>query len=200
MLDNILSFECQVNKVVKASYMFIKKLHQVKGFLSEEQLKQLVCSYVLQRLDYCNSLYYGMNSNLINKLQRVQHCAVRFISKDHISSVNLDHKMIELHWLKVKYRILYKQLVIVHNCFHQNAPEEIMCMFHYAESVRTMKLQEKSFYNKYGERAFSRSGPKLWNLLPMNIREEHETDRFKTSLKSFLMMRGDEYCSWITRR
>ena len=200
MLDNILSFECQVNKVVKASYMFIKKLHQVKGFLSEDQLKQLVCSYILQRLDYCNSLYYGMNSDLISKLQRVQHCAARLISKDRIASVNLDQKMIDLHWLKVRHRILYKQLVIVHNCLHQKAPEEIMCMFRYAESIRTMKLQEKRCFNKYGERAFSHSGPKLWNLLPMNIREEHETEKFKTALKSFLMMRGDEYCGWITRR
>ena len=200
MLDNILSFESQVNKVVKASYMFIKKLHQVKGFLLEEQLKQLVCSYVLQRLDYCNSLYYGMNSSLIDKLQRVQHCAARLISKDRISSSNLDRKMIEFHWLKVKHRILYKQLVIVHNCLHLKAPEEIMCMFRYAESIRTMKLQEKRCFNKYGERAFSHSGPKLWNLLPMNIREEHETEEFKKSLKSFLMMRGDEYCSWIKMR
>ena len=108
--------------------------------------------------------------------------------------------MIELHWLKVKHRILYKQLVIVHNCLHQKAPEEIMCMFRYSESIRTMKLQEKRCFNKYGERAFSHSGPKLWNLLPMNIREEHETEKFKTSLKSFLMTRGDEYCGWITRR
>ena len=108
--------------------------------------------------------------------------------------------MIEFHWLKVKHRILYKQLVIVHNCLHLKAPEEIMCMFRYAESIRTMKLQEKRCFNKYGERAFSHSGPKLWNLLPLNIREEHETEEFKKSLKSFLMMRGDEYCSWIKMR
>ena len=141
-----------------------------------------------------------MKSCLIDKLQRVQNCAARLISKDRIPPGKLDEKFTELHWLKVRQRILYKQLLIVQNSLHQKAPEEIMSMFRYAESIRTMKLQEKRCHNKYGERAFSHSGPKLWNLLPMNIREEHDTEKFKKCLKSLLMVTGDEYCSWITRR
>ena len=141
-----------------------------------------------------------MNNNLINKLQRVQNCAARLISKERISSCNLDKKVTNFHWLKVKHRIIYKILLIVHNALHQKAPDEIMNMFRYSESMRTMKLQEKGNCNKYGERALSHSGPKLWNLLPMTIREEHDTEQFKKSLKSFLMVSGDEYCQWITRR
>lgn len=200
ILDDILSFENQVNKVVKSSYALIKKLHQVKGYLSEDELKELGCSYILTNLDYCNSLYYGMNSHLINKLQRVQNCAARLISKKRIPAGKMDDKLMEFHWLKVKHRIIYKQMLIVHNCLHLNAPVEIMSMFRYAESIRTMNLQEKKCRSKYGERAISHSGPKLWNLLPKNIREEHDTDKFKKSLKSFLITTGDEYCRWITRR
>ena len=141
-----------------------------------------------------------MKSSLVNKLQRVQNCAARLISKDRISPGRLDEKLIDLHWLKVRHRIIYKQLLIVHNSLHQKAPDEIMCMFRYAESIRTMKLQETRCHNKYGERAFSHSGPKLWNLLPWNIRDEHDTDKFKKLLKSFLMISGDAYCSSITTR
>ena len=141
-----------------------------------------------------------MNSHLINKLQRVQNCAARLISKKRIPAGKMDDKLMEFHWLKVKHRIIYKQMLIVHNCLHLNAPVEIMSMFRYAESIRTMNLQEKKCRSKYGERAISHSGPKLWNLLPKNIREEHDTDKFKKSLKSFLITTGDEYCRWITRR
>ena len=44
MLDNELSFECQINKVVKGCYATIKQLSQIKGFLTSEQLNQLVAS------------------------------------------------------------------------------------------------------------------------------------------------------------
>ena len=200
ILDEELSFESQINKVVKGCYGTIKDLSQIKGFLTEEQLKQLVSSYIFSLIDYCNALYYGINANLTMKLQRVQNCAARLVSKAKIPSGQMDKVLMDLHWLKVKFRSVYKILLITHNCLNQNAPKEIMSMLNYGESVRTMKLQETSFKNKYGERAFSHVAPKLWNLLPKEIREMKDTDKFKTMLKSFLMIRGDEYFSWIDRR
>ena len=112
----------------------------------------------------------------------------------------MDKVMMDLHWLKVKFRNIYKILLIVHNCLHGNAPNELIDMLHYADSERTMNLCESDFKNKYGNRAFSHVGPKLWNLLPRNIRDVHETDDFKKALKSFLMIRGEEFLSWIKRK
>ena len=40
----------------------------------------------------------------------------------------------------------------------------------------------------------------LWNLLPKNIRDVSDTARFKTLLKSFLLIRGDDYMTWVNRR
>ena len=200
ILDDELSFECQINKVVKGCYATIKRLSQIKGYLCEEELKQLVSAYIFSLMDYCNALYYGINANLITKLQRVQNCAARLVSKSKIPSGGMDEVLLNLHWLKVKFRCIYKILLITHNCLHQNAPKEISSMLHYGDSERTLKLQETRFENKYGGRAFSHVAPKLWNLLPKSIRTLTDTDKFKTSLKSFLMIRGDEYVEWVNRR
>ena len=152
------------------------------------------------RLDYCNSLYYGINSSLIKKMQHVQNCAARLVSKKKIASGGLDKVMNDFHWLKVKYRPIYKVLLIVHNCLLGKAPEEIQQMIHYGDSSRTMNLQETKFHNKYGCRAFSHVGPKLWNLLPRDVRDVVDTNNFKKSLKSFLMLRGEEFCTWANRQ
>ena len=88
----------------------------------------------------------------------------------------------------------------MHNCLHDNAPTETIAMLQYADSDRTMNLRETRCLNKYGVRAFSHVGPKLWNLLPIHIREESDTDEFKKALKSFLMVRGEEFLLWIKRR
>ena len=122
------------------------------------------------------------------------------VSKTKIPSGGMDEVLLNLHWLKVKFRCVYKILLITHNCLHQNAPKEISSMLHYGDSERTLKLQETRFENKYGGRAFSHVAPKLWNLLPKSIRTLTDTDKFKTSLKSFLMIRGDEYVEWVNRR
>ena len=200
ILDDELSFDCQINKVVKGCYATIKKLSQVKGYLNEEELKQLVSSYIFSLMDYCNALYHGINANLITKLQRVQNCAARLVRKSKIPSGSMDDVLLELHWLKVKFRCVYKILLITHNCLHHEAPKEISSMFSFGESGRTLKLQETRYENKYGGRAFSHVAPKLWNLLPKSMRDITETDKFKTTLKSFLMIRGEEYFQWVNRR
>ena len=199
-LDDELSFTVHINNIVKSSFVFIKKLSQIKGYLSEEQLQQLVSSDVFMKLDYCNSLFYGINSALVKKMQHVQNCAARLVSKAKLPSGSLDKFMFDHHWLKMKYRPLYKILLIVHHCLQENAPTEILELIKPGESQRTLHLRETSFNNKYGCRAFSHAGPKLWNLLPRAIRIEADTEQFKKRLKSFLMLRGEEFCMSIDRR
>ena len=148
ILDSELCFSDQISNVVKSCFGTIRKLSQVKGFLTEDQLKELVCSYLFSMIDYCNSLYYGINSNLIKKLQHVQNCAARLISKKRIPSGCLDKVMMDFHWFKAKFRPIYKLMLIVHNCIMLKAPEEIQEMIHYSDSSRTMNLHEPNFKNK----------------------------------------------------
>ena len=106
----------------------------------------------------------------------------------------------KFHWVKVRDRIIYKILLIVHNCLHQNAPNEIISMLWYVDSARTMNLRETKTISTFGDRAFSHVGQKLWNLLPTRVRNEHNITTFKKTLKSFLMERGDEFNVWTNRR
>ena len=75
ILDNDSSFEKQINSGVKSCFNTIRNLSKTKAFLTYDQLHTAVCTCIFSKLDYCNSLYYGVNSHLINKLQSVQNSA-----------------------------------------------------------------------------------------------------------------------------
>ena len=51
-----------------------------------------------------------------------------------------------------------------------------------------------------GERAISVSGPKLWNALPQEIRQETSTDDFKKRLKTFLFKDADRFYDTVYRK
>ena len=48
-----------------------------------------------------------------------------------------------LHWLKVKFRCMYKLLLVIHNCIHNRAPNEIMSLLQYADSGQSMNLSKE---------------------------------------------------------
>ena len=66
-------------------------------------------------MDQCNSLLYALPESQIAKLQRIQNSAARLVSLsrkyDHITPI-----LHELHWLPVKYRIIYKILLLTYKC------------------------------------------------------------------------------------
>ena len=116
IIDSVLNFQEQIEKLVKSCFMTIRKLSKVKYYLSQMQLQTLVSSLIFSKLDYCNSLYYGLPEYTIKKLQHVQNCAARLVWKNKIPyNSSLDHVYHSLHWLRIKFRIIYKVLLIVHN-------------------------------------------------------------------------------------
>ena len=186
ILDDELSFKDQINKVVKSCFMAISKLSKIKDFLTFEQLRTAVCALVFSRLDYCNSLYFGINANLINKLQYVQNSAARLVRKKNHFRGSTTEYIRKCHWLRIKERIVFKLCLMVHKCLYGTAPSSLTDMLTYVSSTRTKKLVQYPYKGSFGNRSFVRTGPKLWNILPPTIRLESDVMKFKTALKTYL--------------
>ena len=58
-------------------------------------------------IDYCNAILYGLPAIHIRKLQRVQNAAARLLANTACSS-RITPVMIDLHWLPVEFRIIFK--------------------------------------------------------------------------------------------
>ena len=75
------------------------------------------CRLQYTGLDYCNSLFVGMTDCNFKKLQRVQNALAWVVPRagkfEHITPA-----LIKLHWLPVKQRVLYKQVLITFNVWH----------------------------------------------------------------------------------
>ena len=186
ILDDELSFKNQINNVVKTCFLVIRKLSKIKDFLTFQQLRTAVSALIFMRIDYCNSLYFGINANLINKLQYVQNSAARLVRKRDSFRGSTVEFIRKCHWLLVKERIVFKLCVIVHKCLSGTAPTCLSDMLVSVYSERTKKLKQYPHKGTFGNRCFARAGPKVWNLLPRKIREEQKEEDFKKLLKTFL--------------
>ena len=184
-----------VNKVFKVCMFHLRTISKIRRFLTIEACKLLIHALVTSRLDYCNSILYGCNQSVLQRLQLLQNYAARLVYKIpkfcHITPYLKD-----LHWLPVQARIQFKLLTIVFKCIHGNGPQylselplpqndapwpKIRKLHHTLHSQNTIKGG-----TKHGDRSFSISGPKLWNQLPVSIQNSCSLDVFKSRLKTFL--------------
>ena len=81
----------------------------------------------------------------------------------------------------------------MYNCSVGNAPSYLISLLSPQVSKRTLRSSESSVgcyvipFNKkksFSDRSFCTIGPKLWNELPVSIRNSKSVDIFKSQLKS----------------
>ena len=142
-------------------------------------------------MDNGNALLYGLPKYLIERLQAVMNCAACLILRkqkyDHVTPL-----LIELHWLPVSQRIVFKILLSTFKALNGLSPSYITDLLD--RYVPTWPLRSSSrgllkvprSNSKYGARSFSVCAPTLWNGLPDNLRLAVDLDTFKRDLKTYL--------------
>ena len=173
--DAKLDFNTHVTKCCKASFFHIFNIRRIRKFLTRETTQILVQALVISRLDYCNSLFYGLPSTCLRKLQSVQNTAARLITNtprfSHITPV-----LSSLHWLPIKFRIQFKILLLTFKILNNQAPpylKELVTLkvptkYHLRSHTDNLLLQlpRKKTKKTLGDRSFEIAAPTLWNEIP----------------------------------
>ena len=197
--DSSLNFRDQINYVVKVCHYHIRNLYMVRKFLNHQCLVTLVSSLVLSQIDYCNSLYIGLPKYLLRKLQSVLNKAARlvFLLPPRTSTTP---SLIELHWLPMKARIEFKVCLLVFKALKYREPKYIVEMLTPFQNagmplrsgddpwrlVEPRAIQGHSF----ADRCFSFVAPRLYNRVPLEIRNLTSVETFKKRLKTFIFDRA----------
>ena len=187
IFDSHLNFEQQVNNCVSSIFASIKNFARKKYYLTKKELSILVSSLIVSKLDYCNSLYNGINSSLLKKLQYAQNSAARLIFNrkkfDHVTDL-----FYELHWLPVRYKTQNKICLLTYKCINSTLyshPDELRSLL-LTDCSRANRLKILRNILKISDGAFSVCAPKLWNQLPSELKNLTSLTEFKRDLKTFL--------------
>ena len=78
-------------------------------------------AFVISKIDYCNAMLHGLPAVHVNRLQRVQNAVARLL-KNTPRYANITPMMINLHWLPVKFKIIFKVNLVTFKALHGLAP------------------------------------------------------------------------------
>ncbi len=143
-------------------------------------------------LDYCNALLYGLSDKILYKVQKAQNAAARVVTGtnkfEHITAL-----LNNLHWLPVKFRINLKILLLTFKAYNGLAPSYLCDLIDKKLQTYSLRnyddfllVEPRTKLKTYGERAFSKAAPFLWNPLLIDIRRSPNVACFKQRLKTYL--------------
>ena len=146
--------------ICNAAFFHIYNIRRIRKFLNEDNTRTLVNLFVTSRLDYCNSLLYGLPACSLKKLQGVQNTAARLIRNisrfDHITPTPY-----KLHWLPVKFRIDFKVLLNTYKALQGLVPKYI---------TEIVTIKPKSRYNLRSDSELLLQKPKVKSLSTLGDR------------------------------
>ena len=103
IFDSHLNLESHINSVCPGTP---RNIRSIRNILTDNACSQVIHALVTVRIDYCNSLLYGLPDCSLSRPQRILNTAARILCKipkfDHITKTLLD-----LHWLPIQQRILF---------------------------------------------------------------------------------------------
>src|SRR6218665_1819060 len=148
----------------------------------------LVQALITSRLDYCNSVLYGLPSSTLQPLSSVLHAAACLI-KDLSPR---DHITLTLKQLPIHARIAFKISLLMYHIHSRTSPSYMSSMVTPCSASRSRGLRSPTRGDfavirtnlKFGNRAFSVAGSREWNSLPVSVRQCTSVAQFKSKLKT----------------
>ena len=111
ILDKNLTSNEHVCSLSHNIHFYTRALRHIKSPLTESIAATLGASLVQSRLDYSNSIMYGMSASNMHKLQSAQNSLTRVPSFRHLSAIE---RLSYLHWLPVHHRIQLKIATLIY--------------------------------------------------------------------------------------
>ena len=137
MFDSDFCLGTHVSTLYRSCFYHLKDLSRIRRSLSLRVATALANALVGSKLDYCKSLLFGIQHKHLRKLQSLQNILCRIVSRLPIRE-HITNNLKKLHWLPIKFRIIFKINTITYKTIHTGLPSYLRCFLNpYTCSVNT---------------------------------------------------------------
>lgn len=195
ILDCGLTGEPQVSDVCRRVTYTLRCLYRFKYFLPISTKILLVQTLVIPKIDYADVCFSNLTQGSLSRLDRLLNNCIRFIfglrKYDHISAYRR-----QLNWLPIRERRSLRVLCTLYSClFDPAAPDYLRSKFQFVtarpgcnlRTARSLKLVTPLHRTGFMTNSFSAQAIRLWNALPIAIRQAQSKYSFKNMLRKHFL-------------
>ena len=188
IIDNKLNFEKHINNLCDKASQKLNALARVSSYMDLPKRKLIMKAFINSQFGYCPLIWMNHSRTLNNRINRIQERALRIVYNDRKSTFNellTKDKSVTVHSRNLQ--ILATEMFKVINGM---APEIISNIFQINTSVYNLRNSDFKTENvrtvHYGTESLSFLGPKIWKILPSEIKTSTSLQVFKNKIKQWV--------------
>ncbi len=140
ILDSNLSFENHMSHVTKPAFFHLRNIAKLWIMLPVSDAEKLIPAFMTSRLDHCNALIVDSPASASCKYGRYD--MIRKTRKyDHIIPI-----LQFLHWLPIKFRISYKNILFTYKALNGLAPAYLAILLSRYNPSRSLRSQNSGLW------------------------------------------------------
>ena len=177
-----------VSKLCKKASNKLHVLARISKYMTKDKLRTIMNVSFTSQFAYCPLIWMFDNRTLNNKINKLQERALRLVHNDNTSSF---YELLQKdNSFTIHHRNIQKLALEMYRVKHRIAPKIICELFNEANVPYNLR-QDVSFrtYNVktvlYGTETLSYLVPKIWNLVPSNIRDCATEPIFRQKIKKW---------------
>ena len=186
-IDENLTFDEHVNNICLKASRQISALQRLTGLLDMPSRKAIDNSFIVSNFNYCPLVYYFTSRESINKMQKIQERALRFVLKDSVS--DYDTLLTKCGIDSFRISSLKSMAVEIYKILNDMSPEYLSLFskssIPYSLRDNDKLIQQKMRTTTFGIKSFSYYGAHLWNSLPVDIKNAVTLGNFKTLVRNW---------------
>jgi hypothetical protein len=173
----------------------LRLICRCRPFLTRQTSAILVHALVMSRIDYCSSLLYGISVGLFKKLDRVIRYGMRVV-EGLKKKIDVTPYLVKHGWLFSEKRSQLRIALLTHKIHNLNLPKQLAQLVTISGPSSTGRILRSSTHGllevvrtrtRMGDRAFATAAPKIWNELPLEIRESNRQTLFKSKVLRYYL-------------
>ena len=185
-IDTKFSFEHPITSLCKKASQKLHSLARIAHYMDFEKRRSLMKAFVISHINYCSLIWMFHNRALNNRINRIHERALRLVyqNKNLFFGELLEREnCVTIHHRNLQ--VLVTEILKVKN----NLSPEIMTQVfdfqetYYNRSETSQFRRENIKTTHYGIQSIKFIGPKIWAMVPQNIKNCKSLQEFKRLIK-----------------
>ena len=185
--DQYMTFERHIDEMHKKTMGSLIYLNRVKNMISADVRVVLVQALALSYLNYCPNIWGTTNKTQLHRVQKLQNFAAKVAIGKGKKYDRATPFIEQLNWLKIDKKCMLNTCILTYKILNKLLPEWLIAFSMVGDTNPVLTRQREDLVvprtlTVTGERGVKALGPKLWNALPLHIRNSSSLNVFKNKV------------------